>query len=85
MWDVAAGNVIRKMIGHFGKIECVAFSGEGNVLGSAGFDAKVMLWDMRYALLPTHPSKEIEAQIGDAADATMPASGRQERSFQSRG
>ena len=48
VWDVAKGTIVRKMQGHFGKINTVAFSADAQVLCSAGFDAKVMLWDMRY-------------------------------------
>lgn len=47
VWDVATGSIIRRLQGHFGKINCVAFNKDAQVLASAGFDAKIMLWDMR--------------------------------------
>ena len=48
MWDVASGTIVRRLQGHFGKINAVAFSQDAQVLATAGFDAKVMVWDMRW-------------------------------------
>ncbi|WVR09038.1 hypothetical protein IAU60_006098 [Kwoniella sp. DSM 27419] len=47
VWDVPSGTIIRRLQGHFGKINAVAFNTDAQVLATAGFDAKVMLWDMR--------------------------------------
>ena len=73
VWDVASGTVLRRLQGHFGKINTVVFNRDAQVLASgessrnfqcpstdanrfaAGFDAKVMLWDMRYAASHTRP------------------------------
>lgn len=55
VWDVASGTTLRKLSGHFGKINCVAFNADAQVLVTAGFDAKIMLWDMRCVILPLTP------------------------------
>ena len=34
VWDVAAGNIIRRLQGHFGKINAVAFNQDSQVLAS---------------------------------------------------
>lgn len=59
LWDVMSGQVLRRLQGHFGKINAVAFNNDGGILASgklsawlissrpAGFDSKIMLWDMR--------------------------------------
>jgi mitogen-activated protein kinase organizer 1 len=47
VWDVASGQIIRRLQGHFGKVFSVAFNQDAQILASGGFDAKVMLWDMR--------------------------------------
>lgn len=47
VWDVASGAITRRLQGHFGKINAVAFNKEATVLCTAGFDAKIMIWDMR--------------------------------------
>jgi len=56
IWDVASGTVIRRLQGHFGKVNVVKYAGggggakdgAGNVLVSGSFDSKVMIWDMRW-------------------------------------
>ncbi len=55
IWDVSSGTIIRRLQGHFGKVNAVKFGGSGagakdsgaNVLVSGSFDSKVMVWDMR--------------------------------------
>lgn len=52
-----SGAVTRRLQGHFGKLNAVAFNNDAGLLASGalfvvkltlgGFDAKIMLWDMR--------------------------------------
>ena len=37
MWDVASGAVLRRLQGHFGKINSVAFNRDAQVLASGQF------------------------------------------------
>lgn len=37
VWDVASGQAVRKLQGHFGKLHAVAFSNDGALLASGAF------------------------------------------------
>jgi len=48
LWDVATAKTIRRFEGHTGRVEGVAFGGEGDaVLVSGGWDATVRVWDTK--------------------------------------
>lgn len=50
VWDVATARTVKKLSGHGGRIECVAWGGDGDggsVVVSGSFDATVRLWDMK--------------------------------------
>lgn len=36
VWDVASGTIVRRLQGHFGKINAVAFNNDAQVLASGG-------------------------------------------------
>ncbi|KAK5126213.1 hypothetical protein LTR08_004774 [Meristemomyces frigidus] len=48
VWDVASARTVRRFVGHVGRVESVAFGGEGDaVVVSGSFDGTVRLWDTR--------------------------------------
>jgi len=47
LWDVTSGNTIRRMSGHMGKVNVVAFNEDATVLASGSYDSTVRLWDLR--------------------------------------
>ncbi|KAJ9095014.1 hypothetical protein QFC21_005807 [Naganishia friedmannii] len=76
LWDVASGTVIRRLQGHFGKVNVVKYAGGGggakdgggNVLVSGSFDSKVMIWDMRaQGRLPIQTLQEARDSITSIA------------------
>ena len=70
LWDVATARTLRRFGGgaggHGGKIECVAFGGEGDcVVLSGGFDSTVRLWDTK-----SQSSKPLMV-LSEAKDSVM--------------
>ncbi|KAG7251534.1 hypothetical protein CRUP_030151 [Coryphaenoides rupestris] len=47
LWDVATGQVARKLRGHAGKVNCVQFNEEATVILSGSIDGTVRCWDTR--------------------------------------
>jgi WD40 repeat protein len=86
LWDVqaqAGSQLVFTLYGHTNAIRCVAFSTDGQIVGSSGFDQVVRLWDTRsgralYSLpaqdtittsIAFHPNGELLAT--SAADFTV--------------
>jgi hypothetical protein len=46
LWDLATGSELRKLTGHRGKANSLAFSADGNVLVSAGDDTTILFWNV---------------------------------------
>ena len=48
LWDVSTARTLRRWSGHFGRVNCVDFGGEGDsVVVSGSFDATVRMWDTK--------------------------------------
>ena len=47
LWDVESGENIAAFRGHPTDIQCLAFSPDGTLLVSGGFDRTILLWDMK--------------------------------------
>lgn len=40
VWDVASGQIVRRLQGHFGKINALAFNTDAQVLATGGCDSQ---------------------------------------------
>jgi dipeptidyl aminopeptidase/acylaminoacyl peptidase len=75
IWDVATGREVRRLAGHAGGINSVAFSPNGKLLVTGSMDTTALVWDAA-GLLPATPSRsksltvaELEAFWCDLAGA----------------
>lgn len=74
VWDVAGGKEIRRLKGHEGRVETVAFAADGKTLASGAADTTVLLWDANGPIkdLPKPeaaelPAAEVESLWADLA------------------
>ena len=47
LWDISTGENIATFLGHPTDIQCLAFSPDGTLLASGGFDGVIYLWDLK--------------------------------------
>lgn len=52
LWEVTTGENIATFWGHTTDIQSLAFSPDGTLLASAGFDGTILLWNMKPYLPP---------------------------------
>ena len=47
LWDIRTGENIATFLGHPTDIQCLAFSPDGTILASGGFEGVIYLWDLK--------------------------------------
>ena len=47
LWNVASGENIATFRGHPTDIQSLAFSPDGTILASGGYDGSILLWDLK--------------------------------------
>lgn len=78
LWDIAAANHRKSLIGHTGMVQSVAFSPDGSLIVSGSLDGTIRLWDVASGLckytLTLGPSPSLVNDVKFSPDGQLIAS-----------
>jgi hypothetical protein len=57
LWEVATGQVRRRLAGHAGDVNCLAFGGDGRTLVTGSADTTALVWDLAAPPSPKGPDE----------------------------
>jgi hypothetical protein len=71
LWEPITGKELRRLRGHRGLVQALAFSGDGRRLASGGLDTSVLVWDVAGLVRRPTPANRLPAKKREALWADL--------------